>query len=53
MYSQRGTCWACRFGKVVPQEIKTLIEECWDPQPDKRPSFAKAAQRLQVCAADI
>ncbi|KAK9904893.1 hypothetical protein WJX75_005037 [Coccomyxa subellipsoidea] len=37
-----------RFGKPVPQEIMTLVEECWDLHPDKRPSFSMIAKRLQV-----
>lgn len=37
-----------RFGKTLPEEIKKLVEECWDPQPDNRPSFAAIAKRLEV-----
>ena len=37
----------CRFGKVVPDAVKHLVEECWDPQPNKRPSFPAIAERLQ------
>ncbi|CAL5224575.1 g7281 [Coccomyxa viridis] len=36
-----------RFGKVVPEEVKQLVEECWDPQPHKRPAFPVIAARLQ------
>ncbi|BDA49507.1 Integrin-linked protein kinase 1 [Coccomyxa sp. Obi] len=37
-----------RYGKVVPEELKALVCECWEPQPDKRPSFANVAKRLQA-----
>lgn len=43
-----GACVTSRFGKPVPQEIMTLVEECWDLHPDKRPSFSMIAKRLQV-----
>ena len=33
---------------MVPEELKALVCECWEPQPDKRPSFAKIAKRLQA-----
>ncbi|CAK0787626.1 hypothetical protein CVIRNUC_010848 [Coccomyxa viridis] len=36
-----------RFGKAVPDAVKQLVEECWDPQPNKRPSFPVIAERLQ------
>lgn len=40
-------CGECRFGKIVPDEVKQLVEECWDPQPHKRPAFPAIAERLQ------
>jgi hypothetical protein len=47
--SDTRTCHvSARYGKVVPEEIEKLVEECWDPQPDNRPSFAQIAKRLQV-----
>lgn len=39
---------AGRYGRVVPEELKALVCECWEPQPDKRPSFANIAKRLQA-----
>ncbi len=27
--------------------MKELVEECWDPQPHKRPAFPVIATRLQ------
>ena len=32
---------------MVPEEIIALVEECWDPQPHKRPAFPAIAERLQ------
>lgn len=56
--SAQGYAWACnwltwydgvdRYGKAVPEEIKNLVMECWEPQPDNRPSFEQIAKRLQT-----
>lgn len=34
-------------GKVVPAEIKKLMIECWDPDPNERPSFELIVSRLE------
>ena len=31
----------------MPDAVKQLVEECWDPQSNKRPSFPVIAERLQ------
>ncbi len=37
-----------RYGKVVPEEIRKLVQECWETQPDNRPTFQQIATRLQA-----
>ena len=37
-----------RYGKVVPEEIKKLVQDCWEPQPDNRPSFEQISKQLQA-----
>jgi hypothetical protein len=47
-FSERGPAVARRVGKPVPQELRTLVEQCWEPQADKRPGFKAIAARLQA-----
>lgn len=35
------------FQKEVPQCYKRLIEECWDKNPKKRPTFNQICERLK------
>ena len=35
----------------VPEEIKTLMSECWDGNPRKRPAFENVAKNLGTIAA--
>ncbi|KAI8463338.1 MAG: hypothetical protein J3K34DRAFT_149057 [Monoraphidium minutum] len=35
-----------RFPPFVPREYRDLAEECWAPDPDKRPSFGKVLESL-------
>eukprot|EP00200_Dunaliella_tertiolecta_P005622 CAMPEP_0202350340 /NCGR_PEP_ID=MMETSP1126-20121109/7453_1 /ASSEMBLY_ACC=CAM_ASM_000457 /TAXON_ID=3047 /ORGANISM="Dunaliella tertiolecta, Strain CCMP1320" /LENGTH=516 /DNA_ID=CAMNT_0048942295 /DNA_START=80 /DNA_END=1630 /DNA_ORIENTATION=+ len=55
---QAARCAACEdlrptFPKVsgglteVHQKLRTLVEECWDKDPEKRPSFVKIVERLE------
>ena len=37
-----------RVGKAVPPEIRRLVEACWEPSFDKRPSFKAIAKQLQA-----
>ena len=32
----------------MPPELRKLVEQCWEPQSDKRPSFKAVANRLQA-----
>ena len=38
----------CRVGKAVPPEIVRLVESCWEPSFDRRPSFKAIAKQLQA-----
>eukprot|EP00884_Botryococcus_braunii_P011889 jgi/Botrbrau1/20700/Bobra.0058s0029.1 len=42
-----------RWGKSVPQELKTLVEECWHPEADKRPHFIDIAPRLAAVVGQL
>ena len=33
--------WYIKQPKIMPPTLKTLIEECWDVNKNKRPNFAK------------
>jgi serine/threonine protein kinase len=33
--------------KIVPKEIKQLMEQCWDTDPRERPSFEEVVQILE------
>jgi serine/threonine protein kinase len=35
------------FPTLCPQELKTLIEACWHPNPTSRPSFTQICQTLR------
>lgn len=36
-----------RWGRVVPQALKDLVTECWDPDYHKRPEFEDVVPRLR------
>lgn len=38
----------CRMGVVVPAELKQLVEECWAPDFERRPSFPALIKRLEA-----
>ena len=38
----------CRMGVAVPGELKKLVEECWAPDFEKRPSFPALIKRLEA-----
>ena len=37
-----------RSGVVVPRELKKLVEECWAPDFERRPSFPALIKRLEA-----
>ena len=49
-YSQAVVCGmrpTIEKGKKMPLRLKTLIESCWDDNPDKRPSFDWIEESLE------
>ncbi|KAI4312279.1 hypothetical protein MLD38_037105 [Melastoma candidum] len=34
--------------KLYAHGLKVLIEDCWSEKPDKRPSFEKITERLDI-----
>ena len=37
-----------RMGVAVPKELKQLVEECWAPDFERRPSFPALIKRLEA-----
>lgn len=37
-----------RMGVLVPRELKLLVEECWAPDFERRPSFPALIKRLEA-----
>ncbi len=37
---------ACRFGKVVPNVLRRLVEQCWHEDLRKRPEFPVLTQQM-------
>lgn len=38
--------------KSYPPDLKELIEECWDPEPEVRPTFSQVIARLDKIVAN-
>ena len=36
-----------RWGSAA-QELKRLVKQCWDPNPEKRPVFEEVVKRLDT-----
>ena len=38
------------IGSAVPDELRALICECWQPVAEMRPTFSSIVQRLEECS---
>eukprot|EP00163_Fabomonas_tropica_P002712 TRINITY_DN120_c0_g1_i2.p1 TRINITY_DN120_c0_g1~~TRINITY_DN120_c0_g1_i2.p1 ORF type:complete len:1182 (+),score=291.70 TRINITY_DN120_c0_g1_i2:824-4369(+) len=38
---------------TIPGPVKTLMEECWDPNPDKRPTMPQVLDRLAAIIVEL